>query len=78
MKSRNHVLSCKTAREDRQRLAAERQEAREAETAAKWGSVPSSIDVDKDDVVRFTATVEKSSDDPLFGFFKRPAKAEVL
>jgi hypothetical protein len=43
-----------------------------------WGSVPSSIDVDKGTNVRFTATVEKSNDDALFGFFKRPAKAEVL
>jgi hypothetical protein len=43
-----------------------------------WGTVPSNIDVDKDSKVRFTATVEKSDDDALFGFFKRPAKAEVL
>ena len=43
-----------------------------------WGSVPSSIDVDKGSRVRFTATVEQSNDDALFGFFKRPAKAEVL
>lgn len=43
-----------------------------------WGSVPSSIDVEKDTRVRFTATVEPSADDVLFGFFKRPTKAEVL
>ncbi len=43
-----------------------------------WGSVPSAIDVDKGTRVRFTATVEQSKDDALFGFFKRPVKAEVL
>lgn len=43
-----------------------------------WGSVPSSIEVDKGSRVRFTATVERSNDDALFGFFKRPNKAEVL
>jgi hypothetical protein len=53
-----------------------------------WGSVPSSIipDVEWEGVedalngqrVRFTATVESKDDDPTFGFFKRPAKAEVL
>lgn len=43
-----------------------------------WGSVPSSIEVDKGTRVRFTATVERSNDDSLFGFFKRPSKAEVL
>lgn len=45
---------------------------------AYWGSVPSSIEVEKGTRVRFTATVEPSSDDPSFGFFKRPSKAEVL
>ena len=45
---------------------------------AYWGSVPSSIEVEKGTRVRFTATVEPSNDDPSFGFFKRPAKAEVL
>lgn len=43
-----------------------------------WGSVPSSLDVDKGDRVQFTATVTKSDDDPLFGFFKRPAKATKI
>lgn len=28
--------------------------------------------------IKFTATVEASNDDELFGFFKRPAKAEVV
>ena len=43
-----------------------------------WGTVPSAIEVDKGDVVRFTATVEASNDDALFGFYKRPTKAEVV
>ena len=45
-----------------------------------WGTVPDSIwDVEKGQRVRFTATVTPSRDnDPLFGIFKRPAKAEVL
>lgn len=42
-----------------------------------WGSVPSAITVDRGDRVTLTATVEASEDDPLFGFFKRPAKASV-
>jgi hypothetical protein len=46
---------------------------------AYWGTVPAAIDhVEKDQRVRFTATVEPSRDDPAFGFFKRPSKAEVL
>lgn len=43
-----------------------------------WGSVPSSIEVERGDVVRFTATVERSQDDEAFGFFKRPTKAVVV
>jgi hypothetical protein len=44
-----------------------------------WGSVPSGLrGLEKGDKVRFTATVEASEDDPSFGFFKRPTKAEVL
>jgi hypothetical protein len=43
-----------------------------------WGSVPSSIEVDKGTKVQFTATVERSKDDALFGFFKRPAKASTI
>lgn len=43
-----------------------------------WGTVPSSIDVEKGTRIRFTASVERSNDDALFGFFKRPAKAQVL
>jgi hypothetical protein len=45
-----------------------------------WGSVPGNIwDVQKGQRVTFVATVEPSKgDDPLFFYFKRPAKAEVL
>lgn len=42
-----------------------------------YGTVPSAIEVNKGDMVRLTATVEASSKDPSFGFFKRPAKASV-
>lgn len=43
-----------------------------------WGTVPSSIDVDKGSTVRFTATVTRSTDDALFGFYSRPTKAVVV
>lgn len=45
-----------------------------------WGTVPNSIyfDVRKGDIVEFTATVEPSETDNLFGFFKRPTKAQIL
>lgn len=43
-----------------------------------WGTVPSSLEVERGDQVEFTATVEPSDDDPHFGFFKRPRKAQVL
>jgi len=42
-----------------------------------WGSVPSSIDPEIGDTVRFTASVEVGRDAD-FGFFKRPTKAEVV
>ena len=37
-----------------------------------WGSVPSSIDVDKGDTIAITATFSPSRDDSKFAFFKRP------
>ena len=50
-----------------------------------WGSIPASL---RDEVsyysdlkgqrVRFTAAVEASNDDQLFGFFKRPTKAQIV
>lgn len=43
-----------------------------------WGTVPSALDVEKGDVVAFTATVTASDDKPDFGFFKRPTHAAVV
>lgn len=43
-----------------------------------WGTIPSGLNAYVKDKVRFTATVEPSRDDTKFGFFKRPAKAELL
>lgn len=43
-----------------------------------WGSVPSSLDVEVGNKVKFKATVEPSPKDEHFGFFKRPSKAEVV
>lgn len=40
-----------------------------------WGSLPAGCA--KGDKVRFTATIETKGD-PLFGFYKRPTKVEVL
>jgi Fic family protein len=43
-----------------------------------WGSVPSSLEVNREERVQFTATVQQSDKDPKFGFFKRPTKAVNL
>lgn len=44
-----------------------------------WGTCPASIEsAEKGDTITFVATVTKSDDDPTFGFFKRPAGAEIL
>ena len=43
-----------------------------------WGTVPRSLEAHRGAVVRFTATVEASDDDPTFGFFKRPRNAQIL
>ena len=44
-----------------------------------WGTVPSAIyEVERGDMVSFTATVEPSKDDDKFGFFKRPSKAVFI
>lgn len=43
-----------------------------------WGTCPSSLDADRGDRVRFTATVEASERDFDFGFFKRPRRAELV
>lgn len=37
-----------------------------------WGTVPSSLQVEKGQEVRFRATVEPSKDDPKHGYFSRP------
>jgi len=48
-----------------------------AETGFKvWGTCPANIQ--RGMKIEFTATVTPSKDDPKFGFFKRPAKANVL
>jgi len=41
-----------------------------------WGSIPNSLPNPKGRTVTFMAAVEPSKDDPKFGFFKRPTKAE--
>jgi hypothetical protein len=42
-----------------------------------WGTVPSGLGVDiEGERVTFTGTVQPSDEDPKFGFFKRPAKAD--
>lgn len=43
-----------------------------------WGTVPAALDGGKGDRVKFDAAAEASNDDPCFGFFKRPTKAETL
>lgn len=43
-----------------------------------WGTVPQAIDPDRGDRVAFRATFKRSDDDPHFGFFSRPAKAQVV
>lgn len=44
-----------------------------------YGSIPNTIhDANKNDKVKFTATVTPSNDDPKFGFFKRPSKASFI
>jgi hypothetical protein len=45
-----------------------------------WGTAPKKIatDLEKGDTIKFMAKVEPSKDDPKFGFFKRPTKAEKL
>lgn len=43
-----------------------------------WGTQPAGLDVERGDTVQFTATLERSTDDATFGYFKRPTKAQVL
>lgn len=44
-----------------------------------WGTVPAALgSVDRGDIVRLTATVEASKDDPKFGFYSRPVNARII
>lgn len=53
-----------------------------------WGTVPRALEIvevngeqrglQRGDRVEFTATLERSSRDPKFGFYKRPSKARLL
>jgi len=44
-----------------------------------WGTIPSNIfDIDHGSRITFTATVMPSKEDPKFGFFSRPTKAQIL
>jgi len=44
-----------------------------------YGTCPSSIEAtEKGTKVKLTASLEPSRDDPIFGFYSRPTKAEVL
>ena len=43
-----------------------------------WGTVPSSLGVNRGDEVEFTASVTASDNDSKFGFYKRPSKATNL
>jgi hypothetical protein len=44
-----------------------------------WGTVPRALDsIERGSRVTFTAQVEASADDQLFGYFKRPNKARIL
>lgn len=43
-----------------------------------YGTEPSSIEAKVGDRIRFDAVITVSDDDPKFGFFKRPTKAEVV
>lgn len=44
-----------------------------------WVTCPSAIsEADRGDRVEFTATIQPSNDDPMFGFGKRPTKAKLL
>ena len=50
-------------------------------SAAGWSvyvTMPANISANKGDVIRLTATLTPSQDDPLFAFGKRPAKAEIV
>lgn len=46
-----------------------------------WGTMPTSLEndgADRQSRIKFTANLEPSDDDPKFGFFKKPRKAEII
>lgn len=45
-----------------------------------WGTIPAALvgKISRDMIVTMTATLTPSNDDPTFGFFSRPAKAEII
>ena len=43
-----------------------------------WGTMPSSLSVERGAIVKFSAAVEPSKDDVKFGYFSRPTKAEEV
>lgn len=43
-----------------------------------WGTVPAAIDPKVGDKVALIATVQRSDDDPSFGFYSRPTKPAIL
>jgi hypothetical protein len=43
-----------------------------------WGTMPSGLSAKKGDRVRFNARLERSNKDPLFGFFARATKPELV
>ena len=46
-----------------------------------WGSLPTlnrDVETEIGERIKFVGTVTRSKDDPLFGFFKRPAKGEII
>jgi hypothetical protein len=51
---------------------------RTAEGWAVYVTVPAGIDPARGDAVEFTATIERSDRDPLFGFGSRPTRATII
>jgi len=51
---------------------------RATEGWAVYVSVPAGIDPARGDTVEFTATIERSDRDPLFGFGSRPTRARIV
>jgi hypothetical protein len=45
-----------------------------------WGTIPEVVSsgIQRGQRIRFTGTIEPSDADPKFGFFQRPAKAEII